>query len=188
MASSLVSSPRQQPALRSRGGQREYTEERVLIILERLEVGDGLNTICQDPGMPSPGAVRNWYTDDYMGFAGRYVRARNLGLDARAEHLRIVAADQTRDANCRRIEIDTERWLLAKLRPDVYGDRTQIDHTLRWDGDVAKLDEGQLARLIVTLEQVAAGQQAAQQAALNAAGEAQALVVDVASEPVEPEE
>ena len=39
----------------------------------------------------------------------------------------MIADDLTEDPNSRRVRIETRKWLLSRLRPDKYGDRTQVD-------------------------------------------------------------
>jgi hypothetical protein len=94
-------------------------------ILARLEQGEGLKTIC---GSAGAAAFRRRIRADVAGLASRYARARSIGLDAIAEQMAEIAADDKRDANSRRVHVDTLKWLLSKLRPDKYGDisRTEI--------------------------------------------------------------
>jgi hypothetical protein len=41
-----------------------------------------------------------------------------------------MIADETHtDPNCRRIRIDARKWYAGKLRPKVYGDRIQQEHS-----------------------------------------------------------
>jgi hypothetical protein len=75
--------------------------------------------------------------------ADRYARARRDGLDVIADEM-LTLADQCREGvkikikagveeheisdmveRCR-LQIDTRKWLLSRLRPDKYGDRVQV--------------------------------------------------------------
>ena len=91
-------------------------------ILQRLSQGETLRAICRDDHMPDESSVRGWVLDD-PAFAPQYARARNLGLDSRADRIAEIASDRERDPNCRRIEIEAEKWALSKMRPDLYGDK-----------------------------------------------------------------
>lgn len=59
----------------------------------------------------------------------RYARAREIGADALAEAAAVISRDRARDPQCRRVEIDHNKWLAGKIRPKVYGDRIQQDVT-----------------------------------------------------------
>jgi hypothetical protein len=99
-----------------------YTKELAEMICDRIAAGESLRSICAAMSL-SEATVRRWAVDDHEGFAAQYARARAIGLDCRAEGTREIAADQARDPQCRKVELDNERWLLSKLRPEVYGDR-----------------------------------------------------------------
>lgn len=59
--------------------------------------------------------------------AGRFRLARETGFIIRAESLRELArSDEFRDTNQLRVVIDTEKWLLSKLHPAVFGDRIAV--------------------------------------------------------------
>lgn len=112
-------------------------------ILERLASGEGLATICRDEGYPPESTFRYRLIDD-AELAARYARARNVGLDHIAEDI-MQLSDKSRvgkktktlpDGKVEvttgdmvertRLQIDARKWLLSKLRPDKYGDRTTL--------------------------------------------------------------
>ncbi|NHN85790.1 hypothetical protein GOB93_14230 [Acetobacter musti] len=110
---------------------RLYTPEIAEEILERLEDGEGLATICRLEGMPSEGAVRYWAQTDHDGFAARYAQARARGLEKHSDEI-IAIADTARDtdsASAARVRIDARKWILSKLMPKQYGDRVALDHS-----------------------------------------------------------
>jgi len=129
-----------------------YTEQSASIILERLAAGKGLKTICDaDDALPLDQTVRGWVIDDREGFAARYARARDLGLDRMAEETIEVAdtcepgvkVKETQDEDGsvtvekmtadmiehRRLRVDTRKWYLSKIAPKRYGDRLTQEHT-----------------------------------------------------------
>ena len=114
---------------RKQGGQSKYTDELADMICQRIQSGESLNAICSAPDMPHEATVRTWVADDRSGFATKYAQARFIGLDALAERTLAIAADQKRDPNCRRVEVDAIKWFASKLRPDKYGDRSQVEMT-----------------------------------------------------------
>ena len=123
-----------------RGRPSTFTPALAEAICERLSDGESLRSICRDEGMPPASTVRQWHIDDVAGFSAQYACARNLGLDAIAEEIQEIADDSSRDTistedgdrqniewvNRSRLRVDARKWLLSKLRPDKYGDRTVL--------------------------------------------------------------
>lgn len=116
-------------------GQVVATEVDLQEVLERLADGELLAEIAQDIGVKR--------TTLYMQFdrggdelRDSYARAREEGLMVRAERLRqLASADMPRTpsgsvdsaaVNQLRLRVDTEKWLLSKLVPRVFGDRTTL--------------------------------------------------------------
>jgi hypothetical protein len=91
--------------------------------------------------------VREWVVDDRDGFAERYARARDAGLDEIADQVLDIADDGQNDwmesndpdnpgyrfngeaAQRSRIRFDARRWYLSKLAPKRYGDKTAVEHS-----------------------------------------------------------
>lgn len=94
-------------------------------ILERLSDGENLTDICNTDGYPSRKTVCNWIGLD-EAYRESYIRARELGCDARADALKRTALDDSLDPLTRKLVIETERWLLARQAPNRYGDRTAL--------------------------------------------------------------
>ena len=96
--------------------------------------------------MPGESAVRFWVLDDLDGFAAKYTRARAVGYERMAEEilaisdtpmigtksvskatgLEITEGDMIEH---RRLQVDTRKWMLAKMLPKVYGDKQQVEHS-----------------------------------------------------------
>jgi hypothetical protein len=102
--------------------------------------------MCRDEDMPSRMTVHEWVTNNVEGFADRYTRARDIGLDEIADELieisdeaetRIVSGPDgetslTLDATGvarNRLRTDTRKWYLSKLASKKYGDKQQVDLT-----------------------------------------------------------
>jgi hypothetical protein len=111
---------------RKRGGQSTYTPEIAEQICRRLAAGETLRQVCLDDGMPTEATVRLWAVEDIGGFASQYTRARDIGIDCKADQLLSIAGDTARDPNCRRVEIDALKWYLCKLAPKRYGERLEL--------------------------------------------------------------
>jgi hypothetical protein len=114
-----------------KGRPTEYTEALARRIIIRLADGEGLNKICKPISMPAESMVREWVIDDVGGFAAKYARGRDIGLDVRAERLGQTASSaQGKDGagvQAVRLMVDTEKWYLSKLAPKRYGDRLNLD-------------------------------------------------------------
>lgn len=130
-----------------------YTPATADLILGRLASGDSLKAICRsDDALPAESTVRLWVIDDRRaegeteGFAARYARARDIGLDCMADELLDVADDGTNDFTRRaredgsvvdavdhehisrsRLRVDTRKWYLSKLAPKRYGERIEVE-------------------------------------------------------------
>jgi hypothetical protein len=121
-----------------------YTRELADEICERLAEGESLKEICRSPHMPSSTAVRKWALEDRDGFSSRYARARDLQLESWSDDIVEISDDGANDWMERnqpdnpgwqlngehvqrsRLRSDNRKWLLSKLKPEKYGDRTAI--------------------------------------------------------------
>lgn len=143
---------------RRRGRPSIYSDSIADEICRRLSEGEALIAICRDEHMPGESTVRGWVTDDHVGFAARYARARDLGLERMAEETVEIADDSGLDVvmtadgpradgevvQRAKLRVDTRKWLLSKLAPKRYGDRLQVEATM----DIASMDDAVLeARL-----------------------------------------
>ena len=102
-----------------------------------------LNTICsENKDFPDARTVYRWIDED-EDFCQRYTRAKNAQLQVLADQL-VELADKDRICEKRtikadgseevvildqvertKVQIDTRKWLLAKLNPKKYGDKVQ---------------------------------------------------------------
>jgi hypothetical protein len=104
----------------------DFDPEIVDTLLWRMEHGETLRQICQTEGFPSAPAVIGWVHEDPAGFGERYARARDRQLEAWADEIVATADAAVADpmsANGRRLAVDVRKWLLARLKPEKYGDR-----------------------------------------------------------------
>ena len=113
-------------------------------ICARLAQGEPLKQICRGPDMPDESAVRYWAIDN-VEFAPLYARAREVGYDKLAEEI-LKIADTPKEGQIvsikewgaevttkdmiehRRLQIDTRKWLLAKMLPKRYGDASKNEN------------------------------------------------------------
>lgn len=131
-------------------------------ICARLAGGESLIAICRDEHLPAERTVRGWVVDDYEGFAPKYARARDIGLERMAEETVEIADDSGLDVvmtedgpradgevvQRAKLRVDTRKWLLSKLAPKRYGDRLQVDATV----SVEAMDNREL---VSTLQELA---------------------------------
>ncbi|MCV9940932.1 hypothetical protein OIU35_31665 [Boseaceae bacterium BT-24-1] len=132
-----------------RGRPTEYTREIADEVCLRMIEGESLRSICKEERFPSEGAVRMWAVNDRDGFAARYARAREAQMDAHAEDIVEISDAKDEDSNRARLRVDTRKWLMAKIAPKKYGDRTRHEHTGANGGaiNVAAIDPAKLAGL-----------------------------------------
>lgn len=125
-------------------GERLYPIELEDVILARLENGESLRKICKAEGFPHESTVRKWARMD-PEFMKKYRAARDLGYETLADELIDICDDATNDWMERndpenpgyqvnlehiaraRLRIDTRKWVLAKMHPQIYGDKQQVD-------------------------------------------------------------
>jgi hypothetical protein len=127
------------------GRPSTYSQEIGDEVCRRLAGGESLRAICRDEGMPACSAVRQWALDNREGFAAQYAQAREEQYLAIADELLEIADDGRNDWMQRtgnderggwelngehiqrsRVRIDTRKWLLSKMLPKVYGDKTEV--------------------------------------------------------------
>jgi hypothetical protein len=133
-----------QAVRRPKGRPSTYCAASAKRICERLAMGETLRGICCAKGMPNESTVRGWVVQDVDGFAARYARARDMGLDTLADEVLEIADDDTRDGyldadgsrkqnnaaiHRDRLRVDTRKWYLSKLAPKRYGQRVELSST-----------------------------------------------------------
>ena len=135
-----------------RGRPSSYTPELAATICERVASGETLVSICKEEGFPHIATVLRWPQAD---FREMYARAKELRLEVMAEELRelsdvcrigekVTVEDGTDDKGQPRtktitvtadmierakLQVDTRKWLLARLAAKTYGDRITQEHT-----------------------------------------------------------
>jgi len=105
-------------------------EQHAESLLKWVSEGDTLVSWCEHHGV-SLSAVQRWLVKDEV-FAKRYARAREDMGDAIAARMRKLAAEPSThpdDVQHRRLQLDTDKWLLARWYPNRYGDRTNVEHS-----------------------------------------------------------
>ena len=118
-----------------------HSAELAAAICERLAAGESLLSICGEEGMPSRPTVHSWINENKDGFSAMYARAREVGLDVMADEILKISDDSTQDTMLTeggekpdsewmarsKLRVDSRKWLLAKLAPKKYGERTAVE-------------------------------------------------------------
>ena len=126
-------------------------------ICEQLSNGMSLRTICAADGMPRASTVFRWLASDGV-FREQYARAREAQADYLADEILQIADDGANDTyvdengNVRtdydviarsKLRVDARKWIAAKLKPKVYGEKVETEITGP-DGGPLQILGGQL--------------------------------------------
>lgn len=114
-------------------------------ICSLIAEGKSVQTIAAMENMPSSPTIYRWLAED-PDFVERYTRAREQQADLYAEEI-VNIADTEADPNKARVRIDARKWVAAKLKAKVYGDRLQVDGDMNVRLSDAQLDN-RIAQLI----------------------------------------
>jgi hypothetical protein len=97
-------------------------------ILDEIEKGRSLLSVCKDEGMPNRSTVQRWQNED-EAFDAAVTRAREDGFHYLAEQARINA-QTAEDAAKGRLAFDADRWYLGKLSNAFSDNKTgKIEHS-----------------------------------------------------------
>lgn len=129
-------------------------------ICDQIAEGRSLRSILKDADMPASSTVFKALAAD-AEFAERYARAREVQADALFDEI-LDIADESKDDTIvdadgnvstnqevvarSRIRIDARKWMAGKLRPKVYGDKLDLNHSGRI-GVAKELSEEELASI-----------------------------------------
>lgn len=126
------------------GRPRSYRSALAEEICQRLADGETLRQICVEEHMPTRSTVFLWIQQDTEGFSDRYKSAREFHLESLSDDI-VGLADVCREGTKTkttkdgietttgdmveraRLQVDARKWLLSKLRPEKYGDKTAVD-------------------------------------------------------------
>ena len=132
---------------RSVGRPSKYSEELVSEICRLLSEGESLRQICEREDMPARSTVNKWLAQK-REFADQYARARERQADYYADEM-VHLADTAEDVNKARLQIDTRKWIAAKLLPKKYNDRLVTEHVA--GGDVGVMDKVELVQRVAAM-------------------------------------
>lgn len=125
------------------GRPSTYTQELADKICEQLADGKSLRTVCAQEGMPVMSTVFKWMRE-HDEFSNQYAKAKEESSDAMAEDLlhiadtpvmgeiRTIKPDGTVEIKQdemlghRRLQVDSRKWLMSKMKPKKYGDKIDM--------------------------------------------------------------
>lgn len=129
------------------GRPSDYSPKIANKICEQLADGESLKKICSRSGMPHRATVFRWLSA-HDEFRDMYARAREAQADALFDEIidiantpvvgvktklgedgKIIETNKGDMIEHRRLQIDARKWVAAKLRPKVYGDKLDVDLT-----------------------------------------------------------
>lgn len=143
------------------GRPTKYTQRLADEICAELALGKSLRTVCKPDAMPSVKTIFNWFRI-YPDFLQQYTRAKQESADAMADEILDIADDGSNDwmaitrkdeseawqlngehVQRSRLRIDTRKFLMAKMKPKVYGEKLDITS----DGE--KMEAGQIVGYVL---------------------------------------
>lgn len=96
-------------------------------VLERIMGGESLRAICKTKGLPSTTLFLRQVSQDEE-LAKRYTEAMEIRANFHAEEI-VRIADDCKDPQKARVQIDARKWILAKLLPQKYGEKLDLNHS-----------------------------------------------------------
>lgn len=136
------------------GRPTSYSEKVAELICNRLAGGESLNVICQDARLPARSTIYVWLTRDTEGFQDKYARAREAQTHFMADEI-LEISDRERlgervttkadggvetvivdQVDRSRLQVDSRKWLMARMAPKKWGDKTALQLTGKDEGPV----------------------------------------------------
>jgi uncharacterized protein (UPF0147 family) len=109
----------------------EERERLMLAVSERMENGESFEASCSAEGVPRT-TIRRWVDKVDDAVSSRYARARETLLDFHEAAILAIVDNVSEDTNAiakARLQIDSRKWLLARLMNKRLGDKIQAEHT-----------------------------------------------------------
>ena len=109
-------------------------------VCQEIEKGKALRNVLKDENMPSTSTFYQWLDNDEVK-AKQYARATEVRADIIFDDILSIADENTNDTYINdngievvnndviqrsRLRIDSRKWVLSKLNPKKYGDKTDI--------------------------------------------------------------
>lgn len=107
----------------------EYTQELGDLICEMIGDGLSLRTVLLEEGMPAGRYFFKWLREN-TEFSKQYARACEERTEAMNEDIQHIS-DSVDEKNSNaiqkaRLQVDTRKWIMAKMKPKKYGDKLDV--------------------------------------------------------------
>lgn len=142
------------------GQPTKMTKEVQEEILERIAAGETLSGICEDKHLPVHRTVQRFALDN-AEFCRKYAQAMEIRIWKMADEIIKIADDKTNDilesinefgitrtgnaasVHRARLQVDTRKFLMAKLLPHVFGDKanSSLDENIELPQVIIKYPE-----------------------------------------------
>lgn len=147
------------------GRPTDYTQELADKICECLADGQSMRTVCAQEDMPAMSSVFKWLRENEE-FSHQYAKAKEESSDAMAEDLLNIAdtpvmgeiktikpdgtveIKQDEMLGHRRLQVDTRKWLMSKMKPKKYGEKLDLTGEQTITHKFKDMDDEQLKRAI----------------------------------------
>lgn len=104
-----------------------YSDDLAARIVEFHASGKLIAEICDMDGMPHRATISRW-AQERPAFRQALDEARKLCADALAEQA-IAIVDTEKDPARARVRADARRWQAAKMKPEAYGEKIDVNMT-----------------------------------------------------------
>ena len=130
-----------------------YSQDIADAVCARLSEGETLRKAAKAEGV-THSTVLEW-VDTKPEFADQYARARAIGYQLLADQIIEISDDGSGDvidtehgpkanpefAARSRLRVDSRKWMLSKMLPKIYGEKTEVDIKARVTITATPLDE-----------------------------------------------
>ena len=119
------------------GRPTKYSPDIALQICIYLGEGESIRRVCEREDMPAMSTVFLWLKDN-KEFSEQYARAKEAAVEAMAEEILDLSdgaigvikggAEKKSSALAQavRLQVDTRKWLMSKLKAKKYGDKVDL--------------------------------------------------------------
>lgn len=109
------------------GRPSTYSEELIAEFLYRIAKGRSVKSVCDDDDMPHRATIYEWLSQN-SDFSDRYARASEQRADQYFDEMLDIADNALpEEVQKAKLQIDTRKWVLARMNPVKYGDKTDKD-------------------------------------------------------------
>lgn len=106
-----------------------YNEDLVAEFLYRVAKGRSVASVCSDDDMPHRATIYEWLAHN-SDFSDRYARASEQRADQYFDEMLHIADNALpEEVQKAKLQIDTRKWVLARMSPKKYSGKSQDDNT-----------------------------------------------------------